>query len=383
MNVAGKQFTYKALEDDLFTHLEVKDRWKLRGLGTYRKCFLGKDLVSLLVAKLGCASRQEATQAGDQMMVSGLFSPAEAKQNQFRDGNIFYRLQSNEVGLWKALNTATPPPENERTPLVLLRKLNTMLVDILSTHSEPEVDYVAVSGDPRFEVFCRAVGALRTVDLAGMDMTSRAAFVLNLYNMAVLHAFASLGVPRDQGGRLAFFNGVRYQLGGGTSFSLHDLESGILRGNRPPPYQLQRPFGNGDVRQAAVLPLDHRIHFALNCGAKACPPVRWYTTERLDEELRLAATAWVEQDENVSVNEQSRTLYLSRVCKWYDSDFGGTRVHIANTLLAYANGAKAAQLSTLLKSKFTIRYLPYNWSVSCSQSKNFSDYCYSCLVFRT
>ncbi len=35
----------------------------------------------------------------------------------------------------------------------------------------------------------------------------------------------------------------------------------------------------------AVQPMDKRIHFALVCGAKSCPPIRVYTPEELDEGL--------------------------------------------------------------------------------------------------
>ena len=44
----------------------------------------------------------------------------------------------------------------------------------------------------------------------------------------------------------------------------------------------------------AVQPMDKRIHFALVCGAKSCPPIRVYTAEDLDEGLDAAASAFCE-----------------------------------------------------------------------------------------
>ena len=32
--------------------------------------------------------------------------------------------------------------------------------------------------------------------------------------------------------------------------------------------------------------MDARIHFALVCGAKSCPPIRVYSPENLDEALQ-------------------------------------------------------------------------------------------------
>lgn len=36
--------------------------------------------------------------------------------------------------------------------------------------------------------------------------------------------------------------------------------------------------------------LDPRIHFALNCGARSCPPVAYYTVDQIDEQLQAAMT---------------------------------------------------------------------------------------------
>jgi hypothetical protein len=39
------------------------------------------------------------------------------------------------------------------------------------------------------------------------------------------------------------------------------------------------PFLTGVMPCCACQPLDNRIHFALNCGASSCPPVKTFTTE--------------------------------------------------------------------------------------------------------
>lgn len=39
-------------------------------------------------------------------------------------------------------------------------------------------------------------------------------------------------------------------------------------------------------------PVDPRIHFALNCGAASCPPIRVYTPDRLEFGLEAAASAF-------------------------------------------------------------------------------------------
>lgn len=55
----------------------------------------------------------------------------------------------------------------------------------------------------------------------------------------------------------------------------------------PVPYTLP-------VRVQVVTPLDPRIHFALVCGAKSCPPIKVYTADALEEGLEAAAAAFCE-----------------------------------------------------------------------------------------
>ena len=50
---------------------------------------------------------------------------------------------------------------------------------------------------------------------------------------------------------------------------------------------------SGWARQV-VTPLDPRIHCALVCGAKSCPPIKVYTAEALEEGLEAAAAAFCE-----------------------------------------------------------------------------------------
>jgi hypothetical protein len=70
---------------------------------------------------------------------------------------------------------------------------------------------------------------------------------------------------------------------GGAVYSLDDIEHGVLRANRGHPAAGGRPqFGPEDPRRRGLVvqELDPRIHFALNCGARSCPPIRVYTEEK-------------------------------------------------------------------------------------------------------
>jgi len=63
-------------------------------------------------------------------------------------------------------------------------------------------------------------------------------------------------------------------------YSLNDIENGILRSNRKPVAAFRRPFSNSDIRRhIALKECEPRVHFALVCGAKSCPPIKTYSAE--------------------------------------------------------------------------------------------------------
>lgn len=47
--------------------------------------------------------------------------------------------------------------------------------------------------------------------------------------------------------------------------------------------------------------MDPRIHFALVCGAKSCPPIKLYSGSNLEEGLNLAAEGFLEDSNNCLV----------------------------------------------------------------------------------
>ena len=108
-----------------------------------------------------------------------------------------------------------------------------------------------------------------------------------------------------------------------NNFSLDDIEHGILRRFRYKwsfgylPNTLVSPL----VKKLAVQTLDYRIHFALNCGAKSCPPIAFYSLEKLDEELSFVMESFLESE--TAIDDNNRTVSTSKLLYWYCGDFGG------------------------------------------------------------
>lgn len=91
-------------------------------------------------------------------------------------------------------------------------------------------------------------------------------------------------------------------------------------GNRVHPSTNQHKFDNNDPRAKFSLhKIDPRIHFALNCGAKGCPPINFYSRENLDAELNNATRNFVTA--TTRINENERTVELTKLFLWYREDF--------------------------------------------------------------
>eukprot|EP00929_Paragymnodinium_shiwhaense_P107085 TRINITY_DN73100_c0_g1_i1.p1 TRINITY_DN73100_c0_g1~~TRINITY_DN73100_c0_g1_i1.p1 ORF type:complete len:506 (-),score=61.35 TRINITY_DN73100_c0_g1_i1:261-1778(-) len=389
MCIGGECLEYPELQRVLLDGVEVKDHKRLWGLAkTLKKCFTGRELADFLEKRFLLKSRAESKQAASQLLQSAVFSAADGSNRGFSDDDQLFRFQAHTTGMWTSLNTmrkwCTPDgciSEGTTNPLGMLKRLKGQLSKVVDAHTDSQgmVDYVAVAADPAFGDLELAVTELQSVEISTLPPPSRRAFVINLYNMIVPHAFAKVGIANKDLARVAFFDGVKYTLGGHV-YSLNDLENGILRGNRTAPYHLRRPFHSKDERQAGVLPADYRIHFALNCGAKSCPPVKWFTSEAIEEELRVVAQAWVESEENVSVDMDRKLLRLSKIVKWYSVDFGTDKIQVAKAIAASARGRKLENLQQLVKGPFTMKYNDYDWSTNSSKAMDYSEICLRCFV---
>ncbi|AOV95185.1 hypothetical protein AQV86_04680 [Nanohaloarchaea archaeon SG9] len=146
------------------------------------------------------------------------------------------------------------------------------------------------------------------------------AFWLNIYN-----AYTQILLkkrPSRYRVRTLFFM-KRYIEVAGKKLSLNSIEHGILRSSKLSfgfGY-LKRSLASGFEKKFRVEKEDPRIHFALNCGAKACPPINFYRSDQIDSQLEKATENYLNQE--VEVEED--VLYVPRVFYWFRGDFGGKK----------------------------------------------------------
>lgn len=206
----------------------------------------------------------------------------------------------------------------------------------------------AVRAGERFDGV--ALGSVNPGEIEGD--AARGAFWADVYNAVVLDQVRRGVLVRDVRRVPGFFRRTAVDVGG-LSVSLHVLEHGLLRCNRPAPWSLVRPLGRGDARAAWTLStFDPRVHFALNCGARSCPPIAAYEAERWDAQLDLATRSYFSSECRVEAD----VVYVPWLMKLYARDFPDPR--------GFAVRFAPPEVAERLRAGAKLAWAPYDWAVA-------------------
>jgi len=254
-------------------------------------------------------------------------------------------------GVWLAL--AAPAAAFDQSHALYAKVLKAYVHD-------GKVDYGALSRKPGYlDIYLKTLADVPRGEFKGWPKTEQLAFLLNLYNAATLRLIIShypLKSIKDIG---HFWQGPWdlpvVHLFGGT-ITLNDLEHGIIRKDYAEP----------------------RVHMALVCASKGCPPLRDepYAGARLDAQLDGQARAFLSNPEKFRIDRKDGVVYLSSIFKWYGQDFiprylpasgfgaGSAKERASlNFISRYLSPADRAYLA---KGGYKVDYLDYDWSLNSS-----------------
>ena len=271
------------------------------------------------------------------------------------------RDQSLALNTFKLSSSVIPSPELMSQHI---RKLLLQLFSKFLSGDGTSVDYVGIKQSPLWDQFRRMSVELQRVDIGSMTEEDKLAFFINIYNVLVIHATVEKGAGTSNYTRYKFFSGSSYNIGG-LVWSLNDIENGILRANRSSMATLyMKPFKQSDPRMTFILKqVEPRIHFALNCGAKSCPPIKTFSGDDISNQLDLATAAFLENEDAFLVNEDRGEVRLSQLFQWYRLDFGEEDGEVLRWILDHVTEpTKKKDLEELLaKNQYKVSYIPYDW----------------------
>lgn len=169
----------------------------------------------------------------------------------------------------------------------------------------------------------------------------RLAYWINAYNAFTIQLIldnADKGITsiKDIGSKIKvpFVNtpwDVKFITIGGKKMDLNNIEHGIIRKEFDEP----------------------RIHFALVCAAKSCPPLRneAFVASRLKKQLQEQGVKFINDASKNKITPNSAKV--SKILDWYGGDFKKSKVDIINDYSKVKVNQNA-----------TISYMDYNWSLN-------------------
>lgn len=106
-----------------------------------------------------------------------------------------------------------------------------------------------------------------------------------------------------------------------------------------------------------------RIHFALVCAAASCPRLRQeaFAGPQLDDQLDSQARNFLHDEQKNRIPAAEDRIALSRILKWYGSDFGPSTDALQRSLAPYFEGGVRDRLA---RAHYQVDFLPYDWSLN-------------------
>jgi len=187
------------------------------------------------------------------------------------------------------------------------------------------------------------------------------AFWINIYNSYIILVLRDN--PELYEDRRSFFKDPYIKIAGST-VSFAKIEHGLIRKSH---WDLGlgligKPFPGKWEKRLRVDERDYRIHFALNCGAKACPPVTVYDPLNLNQQLDYQTEQYLKT--HTTYDEAKNEAVTTPLFSWFRGDFG------------CKSGVKeilAAQ-GLVPSEKVGIDYKAYDWTLDID---NFAETPYS------
>lgn len=207
------------------------------------------------------------------------------------------------------------------------------------------IDYDAFGRAPAFPAY---LGQLARAAPDTLSRDEQLAFWINVYNAYTI--------------RLVNAHGER------KSIRNINKTLGVIKGMGPWKEEIVRASGKTmslDFVEHEIIRKrfrEPRIHFALVCAARSCPPLRReaYTGDRLPAQLEEQARIFIARSPAKNrIDVAAATAHLSPIFVWFKDDFGAD---LGKFLARYVDDPAARAL--LESGKFEIVETEYDWSLN-------------------
>ena len=214
---------------------------------------------------------------------------------------------------------------------------------VLQEHVDKEerVHYAKLKANP--EKLERYLDLLTVAEPTKLSYNAQLAFWVNAYNALVIKGVID-HYPTTSVRKIKWFNGFFYRLKfqvAGETYTLNQIEHDIIR----------TEF------------VDPRVHFVLVCASSSCPPIEnsAFSAEDIEERLETATFNFIQDPENLRLDRTKHRVYLSKIFKWYKTDFNEGYDGVADFLADYL---PAEDTDFVLAEDVKFHYLDYDWTLN-------------------
>jgi hypothetical protein len=195
-----------------------------------------------------------------------------------------------------------------------------------------KVHYNKIKANPKqLGELVKMIEEMNVTTLKGDDY---ATFYLNAYNVLVINSVIK-NYPVESPLLIKGFFDVTLQKVGGELITLNDIENKKIRAKMK----------------------DARIHFALVCAAKSCPPLTNEAFTAANVEDKLASLTKIALNSDfIKVDYANKKVEISKIFEWYQPDFGSN----INESIDFINQYRTKKIP----ADFKKGYYEYNWDLN-------------------
>ena len=218
---------------------------------------------------------------------------------------------------------------------------HSLYASLLSRHvKDGVVDYQGFKDDEA--ILDRYLGELAAVDPEPLSTTDQFAFYVNAYNAWTIKLI------------LSRYPGIRSIKDLGTLFTspwkkaVARIDGGLLTLDQIEHDILRKRFK------------DPRVHFAVNCASKSCPPLlsEPYDGDTLEVQLSRVTRDFINDPSQYRID--GNIFWVSSIFKWFSEDFNRD---VVGFYLRYAQGDLKKSLEAR-HGRLEVKYMDYDWSLN-------------------
>jgi len=208
---------------------------------------------------------------------------------------------------------------------VILGQSDLEIIDTITNYNQLSIAFLtAIKAKQNTKTYITTLENISEQDL-GNQLNSdnkKLAFWINIYNGFIQVILQEH--PEYFEDRRTFFKKPFINIAG-RNYSFSQIEHGIIRGSELEYFlgYIKNPFAPKHERKLRVTKREPRVHFALNCGAKSCPPVAIYSERDLDKQFDFMTEKYLKE---VSIyNKEENSVRTSPLMSWFRGDFNGVK----------------------------------------------------------